>query len=95
LRKLEKVVTELHFVRNCAAVWDAESHKLCICLYTTKTKEEFPKLQNDIMSHLKILPAIYKPDKIIILDDYIKHCSSTQLSDERKIFDNQMNCFSF
>ncbi|XP_012223300.1 beta-alanine-activating enzyme [Linepithema humile] len=69
LRKLEKVVTELNYVQNCAAIWDAESHKLYICLCTTKT-EEFPKLQNDIMSHLKILPAIYKPDKIIILEHF-------------------------
>lgn len=70
LRKLETVVMELNFVRNCAAVWDTDSHILCICLCTTKTKEEFPKLRNDVMSHLKILPAIYKPDKIIILEHF-------------------------
>lgn len=61
---------ELNYVRNCATFWDAKSHKLYLCVSTTKIKEEFPKLEEDIMSHLKILPSIYKPDKIIIIDDF-------------------------
>jgi len=70
LRKLETVTTELSFVRNCATFWDAESHKLYLCLSTTNTKEEFSKLRDNITSHLKILPAIYKPDKIIIVEHF-------------------------
>lgn len=70
LWELEKVTTELNFVRLCATFWDAKSHKLYLCVSTTKPKEEFPKLKEDIMSYLKILPAIYKPDKIIIIDDF-------------------------
>ncbi|XP_032670188.1 beta-alanine-activating enzyme [Odontomachus brunneus] len=69
LRELEKVVTELNFVRNCAVLWDTESHKLYLCLSTAKTKE-FINLKNDIISHLRILPAIYKPDKIIIVEQF-------------------------
>lgn len=69
LRKLEKVVTELSFVRNCAALWDAESHKLYLCLSIAKIKESV-NLESDIMSHLNILPAIYKPDKIIIVEQF-------------------------
>lgn len=61
---------ELNYVRNCATFWDPKNHKLYLCVSTTKTKEEFPKLERDIKSHLKILPAIYKPDKIIIIDDF-------------------------
>ncbi|XP_011880286.1 PREDICTED: acyl-CoA synthetase family member 4 isoform X2 [Vollenhovia emeryi] len=70
LRELERVTTELSFVRNCATFWDAESHKLYLCLSTRDTKEEFSKLKSDVMSHLKILPAIHKPDKIIILERF-------------------------
>ncbi|XP_011637640.1 beta-alanine-activating enzyme [Pogonomyrmex barbatus] len=68
LRELERVATELSFVRNCATFWDAKSHKLYLCLSITDTKREISKLKDDIMSHLKILPAIYKPDKIIIVE---------------------------
>ncbi|KAL6438049.1 hypothetical protein ACFW04_004363 [Cataglyphis niger] len=70
LWELEKVTMELNFVRLCATFWDAKSHKLYLCISTTKPKEEFPRLKEDIMSHLKILSAIYKPDKIIIIDDF-------------------------
>lgn len=70
LQKLEKVATELNFVRICATFWDVKSHKLYLCVSTTEPKEEFPKLKEDIISHLKILPAIYKPDKIIIINDF-------------------------
>ncbi|XP_070149828.1 beta-alanine-activating enzyme isoform X2 [Polyergus mexicanus] len=70
LWKLEKVVTELNFIRICSTFWDAKSHKLYLCVSTTKPKEEFLKLKEDIMAHLKILPTIYKPDKIIIIDDF-------------------------
>ncbi|XP_029171037.1 LOW QUALITY PROTEIN: beta-alanine-activating enzyme [Nylanderia fulva] len=69
LRELEKVALQLNYVRNCATFWDARSHKLYLCVSTAKIEEEFPKLE-DIMSHLKILPAIYKPDKIIMLHDF-------------------------
>lgn len=69
LWELEKVVTELSFVRNCAALWDAESHKLYLCLSTIKIKK-FINLESDIISHLRILPAIYKPDKIIIVEQF-------------------------
>ncbi|XP_018311567.1 acyl-CoA synthetase family member 4 [Mycetomoellerius zeteki] len=70
LRELERVTTELNFVRNCATFWDAERHKLYLCLSIIDTKEEFSKLRDDIMSHLKTLPAIYKPDKIIIVERF-------------------------
>lgn len=70
LRELEKVVMELNYVRICATFWDVKSHKLYLCVSTTKIKEEFSKLKEDIMSHLKMLSAIYKPDKIIIIDDF-------------------------
>lgn len=70
LRELERVTTELSFVRNCATFWDAASHKLYLCLSTKDTKEEVSKLKDDITSHLKILPAIYKPDKIIIVEHF-------------------------
>lgn len=70
LQKLEKVATELNFIRICATFWDAKSHKLYLCISTAEPKEEFPKLKEDIISHLKILPAIYKPDKIIIINDF-------------------------
>lgn len=63
-------MTELSFVRNCATFWDSGSHKLYLCLSTTDTKEEFSKLKDDIMLHLKILPVIYKPDKIIIVEHF-------------------------
>ncbi|EFN77267.1 Acyl-CoA synthetase family member 4 [Harpegnathos saltator] len=69
LRELEKVMTELNFVRNCAALWDAKSHKLYLCLSIMKIKE-FINLENNIISHLRILPAIYKPDKIIIVEQF-------------------------
>lgn len=61
---------ELNFVCNCAAVWDTENHKLYLCLSTIKNKEEFSTLRNDAILHLKMLPAIYKPDKIIIVDHF-------------------------
>lgn len=70
LRELERLTTELSFVRNCATFWDAASHKLYLCLSTKDTKEELSKLRDDIMSHLKILPAIYKPDEIIIVEHF-------------------------
>ncbi|XP_011262897.2 beta-alanine-activating enzyme isoform X1 [Camponotus floridanus] len=70
LQELQKVATELNFVRICATFWDAKSHKLYLCVSTTEPKEEFPKLKEDLISHLKILPAIYKPDKIIIINDF-------------------------
>ncbi|XP_012530873.2 beta-alanine-activating enzyme isoform X1 [Monomorium pharaonis] len=70
LRELERVVMELSFVQNCATFWDIESHKLYLCLATTDTKEDFSKLRDDIMLHLKILPAIYKPDKIIKVEHF-------------------------
>lgn len=69
MRELERAVTELSFVRNCATFWDVESHKLYLCL-ATDMKGEFSKLKDDIMSHLKILPAIYKPDKIIKVERF-------------------------
>lgn len=69
LRKLERAVTELSFVRNCVALWDAESHKVYLCLSTAKMKE-FVNLESDIISRLRILPAIYKPDKIIIVEQF-------------------------
>jgi len=69
LRELERVATELSFVRNCATFWDAESHKLYLCLSSTIMKE-LSELRNDTMSHLEILPAIYKPDKIIIIERF-------------------------
>jgi len=68
LRKLEEIVMELDSVHTCVAFWDAENHKLYLCLSTIKNKAEFSKLQNDVMTHVKILPAIYKPDKIIIVE---------------------------
>jgi hypothetical protein len=68
LRKLEEIVTELDSVHTCVAFWDAENHKLYLCLSTIKNKAEFSKLQSDVMAHVKILPAIYKPDKIIIME---------------------------
>lgn len=70
LRELERVVTELSFIRNCATFWDVGSHKLYLCLSTTDTKEEFSKLRDDIMLHLNILPATYKPDKIILVERF-------------------------
>ncbi|KYM88071.1 Acyl-CoA synthetase family member 4 [Atta colombica] len=70
LRELERVTTELSFVRNCVAFWNAEHHKLYLCLSITDIKEEFSELKDDIMSHLKLLPAIYKPDKIIIVERF-------------------------
>ncbi|XP_077269796.1 aminoadipate-semialdehyde dehydrogenase isoform X3 [Temnothorax americanus] len=70
LRELERVTTELNFVRNCATFWDVESHKLYLCSSTRDTKEDFSKLRADITSHLKTLPPIYKPDKIIIVEHF-------------------------
>ncbi|XP_018342023.1 PREDICTED: acyl-CoA synthetase family member 4 isoform X1 [Trachymyrmex septentrionalis] len=70
LQELERVTTELSFVRNCVAFWDVERHKLYLCLSITDTKKEFSKLRDDIISHLKLLPAIYKPDKIIIVERF-------------------------
>jgi len=70
LRKLEEIVMELDFVQTCLAFWDAEHHKLYLCLSTIKNKAEFSKLQSDVMAHVKILPAIYKPDKIIIVEHF-------------------------
>lgn len=70
LRELERVVMELNFVRNCIALWNAEGHKLCLCLSATRAKGEFSYLKSDVMSHLKTLPAIYKPDKIIIIERF-------------------------
>lgn len=70
LRELERITMELSFIRNCAAFWDAGNHKLYLCLSTKDTKEELSKLRDDITSHLKILPAIYKPDKIIIVEHF-------------------------
>ncbi|KAL0102094.1 hypothetical protein PUN28_018561 [Cardiocondyla obscurior] len=68
LRELERVTTELNFVRNCATFWDTENHKLYLCLTVRDTKEKIFKLKNDVLSHLKILPAIYKPNQIIIVE---------------------------
>lgn len=70
LQELEKVAMELNFVRICSTFWDAKSHKLYLCVSITEPKEEFPRLKEDIISYLKILPAIYKPDKIIIINDF-------------------------
>ncbi|XP_018406530.1 PREDICTED: acyl-CoA synthetase family member 4 isoform X2 [Cyphomyrmex costatus] len=70
LRELERVATELSFVRNCATYWDTERYKLYLCLSITDAKEELSKLRDNIMSHLKILPTIYKPDKIIIIERF-------------------------
>ncbi|XP_072757295.1 beta-alanine-activating enzyme [Anoplolepis gracilipes] len=70
LQELEKVAMELNFIQICATFWNAKNHKLYLCISTTKPKEEFPKLKEDIILHLKILPAIYNPDKIIIIDDF-------------------------
>ncbi|XP_014470185.1 PREDICTED: acyl-CoA synthetase family member 4 [Dinoponera quadriceps] len=69
LRELERVVMELSFIRNCAALWDTESHKLYLCLSAVNMKELID-LKNYIISHLRILPAIYKPDKIIVLEKF-------------------------
>ncbi|KYN17850.1 Acyl-CoA synthetase family member 4 like protein [Trachymyrmex cornetzi] len=70
LRELERVTMELSFVRNCVVFWDAERHKLYLCLSIIDAKEKFSELRDDVMSHLKLLPAIYKPDKIIIVERF-------------------------
>ncbi|XP_011339696.1 beta-alanine-activating enzyme isoform X2 [Ooceraea biroi] len=70
LRKLEEIVVDLNSVQTCVAFWDAELHKLYLCLSTTKSKAEFSRLRNDVTSHLQILPAIYKPDKIIVVEQF-------------------------
>lgn len=79
---------ELNFVRNCAAIWDAESHKLYLCLSTAKITE-FINLESDVISHLRILPAIYKPDKIIIVEKFVFTTSGKIcLSSLRKVCKN-------
>ncbi|XP_020280492.1 acyl-CoA synthetase family member 4 isoform X2 [Pseudomyrmex gracilis] len=78
LRELEKAAMELNFVCNCAALWDTEKHKLYLCLSTIKNKEEFFILRNDAILHLRMLPAIYKPDKIILVN-YFKYTTNGKI----------------
>lgn len=79
MRDLERVVTDLNFVQNCATFWDQKSHKLYLCLSINKSKEDFSNLRNDILTHLKILPAVCKPDKIIIVEHF-KFTTSGKIS---------------
>lgn len=70
LRRLEETVADLSSVQTCVAFWDAEIHKLYLCLSTVRNEGECSRLENDVASHLKLLPAIYKPDKIIIVEHF-------------------------
>ncbi|EFN63853.1 Acyl-CoA synthetase family member 4 [Camponotus floridanus] len=60
LQELQKVATELNFVRICATFWDAKSHKLYLCVSTTEPKEEFPKteLYATVGSHFGIICTV-------------------------------------
>lgn len=68
LLKLENTVLELSYIKNCYTVWDANIHKLHLCVTTTKAMAAQSDIIVDIVKHLEKLQPFYKPDKVHILD---------------------------
>lgn len=63
------MINELNFVRDCYSWWDESRHKLhlFVCVRTDVTEQ--CKSREGVMSRLKKLPDIYKPDKIHFIEN--------------------------
>ncbi|XP_078049883.1 aminoadipate-semialdehyde dehydrogenase [Augochlora pura] len=69
LADLEKFALQVHFVKNCHAIWDESYHKLYLCIYAKETTN-YDNMDMIMMEHLQKLCSLYRPDKIYFLDHF-------------------------